>query len=138
MANSEDCASRGSSGWDIAFAPGGEYWLKKHGQSHTFPDHDSVRHFLMGYEVAHDVYNVEEGRESNTATLIFDIDCSAAGKATEELAKLKEAVDALTESYDRLNYAQNGPVEYSGATDSVSGEFEAIGKLIKELLAGVK
>ena len=59
MANSEDCASRGSSGWDITFTPDGEYWLTKHGQTHVFPDHDSVRNFLMGYEIAHDVYNVE-------------------------------------------------------------------------------
>lgn len=59
MGIAADCGTRGSSGWDITFMPGGEYWLTKHYQTHIFPDHDSVRHFLMGYEIAHDMYNDE-------------------------------------------------------------------------------
>lgn len=66
--------------------------------------------------------------DSNIASLIFDIDCSAAGKATEELAKLKDAVSDLTEAYERLNEAQKRQVEYS---------LDATDRLIKELLAGV-
>lgn len=69
MANSEQCASRGSSGWDITFMPGGSYWLTKHGQTHIFPDHDAVRNFLMGYEIAHDVYNDVVGTPKLDAAL---------------------------------------------------------------------
>jgi len=55
MAEAKDCGSRGSSGWDITFTCDGEYWLKKHNQLHIFPSHESVRYFLMGYELATDV-----------------------------------------------------------------------------------
>lgn len=67
---------------------------------------------------------------TEVASLTFDIDFSAAGQATEELDKLKDAVDAMTEAYVRLNEAQNGPVECHGTIDATD-------RLIKELLAGV-
>ena len=91
MANSEDCASRGSSGWDVTFTPDGSYWLEKHGQTHIFPDHDSVRHFLMGYEIAHDVYN---DVVDSVGSLNIEVDTSeldAALKSARELADIMKS-----------------------------------------------
>lgn len=91
MANSEDCASRGSIGWDITFVPGGSYWLEKHGQTHIFPDHDSVRNFLMGYEIAHDVYN--DGSVS-VGSMNIEVDTSeldAALKSARELENIMKS-----------------------------------------------
>lgn len=81
-------------------------------------------------EIAEEIYGDDSDAEpeSNIASLIFDIDCSAAGKATDELAKLKDAVDALADSYDVLNKAASLGV----TTTDVA--LDATDRLIKESL----
>ena len=105
MGNAAHCSSRGSSGWDITFTPEGEYQLTKHGQTHIFPDHDSVRHFLMGYEIAHDVYN--DGIVS-VGSLKIEVDKSELDDALHKARELEDVMKSL------------------GMCDGDAGKFKAI------------
>lgn len=52
MAVVSECATNGTSGWEVFFNPEGEVVLAKGDKAHQFPDAESVRYFLIGYEVA--------------------------------------------------------------------------------------
>lgn len=88
MAEAWECGTKGSSGWDITFGSDGIYWLHKHNQVHFFNSYDSVRYFLMGYEVARDAYSkpVKES-ENNISSLEFVIE-----GVDEFEDRLKEAI----------------------------------------------